>query len=260
MKVISLKRILAPFKNFWKQIFSRILFIYSITIIVVISMFLFFIGKFYVNSTIERAVEANQNFLDTAKDYIGSRNHLLNSSMISLYNNADLLESMSYALRNEPTDYWEFRLERYAESNSFVPTNVDSFINSFQHMDREIDAIILTGTEMDVSYTYVFNYYHWNLMNPNGSHGPDENSITITKPIYEEFARNKIGNLKAYYSKERLNSHLNFMDSNREGMVQIYNLDRELIYSTRNDLDDLNFPLVVENHETSTWKHENETY
>lgn len=256
-------KIFSVISKLWHQVFSRILFIYSITILIVVSLLLLFIGYFLHNEFIEQALEANDYTLDRLETYFDSRNQNLSANLLRLYYNNDLVESVAYALKNNREDYWEYRLDSYAKSNSFVPTTIESFVNTMYLTDQSIDAINIYSLENGNSFMYIFNHYNWSQMRVETERGflPDvKNGIAISKPIHDGVSPESIGTLTAYYSLDKLNNHAEILGDSEIGGVQVYSLDKELLFSSVSQLE--NAPVLTEmsNNEPIEWTHNDEKY
>ncbi|MCK0470150.1 sensor histidine kinase [Halalkalibacter sp. APA_J-10(15)] len=245
------------------QVFSRILIIYSVIIVFVIILLLLFIGRFLISEYIHQALEANEQTLDQIEAYFESRDQMLTSNLLRLYYNNELVESIAFALQNDLEEYWDYRLNQYYNSSSFVPSSIDSFVNTIYFSDMEIDAISLTSLETDHSFMYVFNHYNWNQMNMVDEMvtiPKVENGVTISKPIHEGVASKSIGMITAYYSLERLYNSIGFMDERQIGGVQVYSLENELLFNSIDELHGVTLPTGLSNNEQQTWSYNGETY
>lgn len=250
-------------KRLGSQVFSRILIVYSVIIVFVVTLLLLFIGRFLINEYIDQALEANEQTLNRIEAYFETREQMLTSNMLRLYYNNELVESIAFALQNDLEDYWHHRLNSYYHSSSFVPSTIDSFVNTIYFSDMEIDAISLTSLEYEHSFMYVFNHYNWNQMSiddemlaiPN-----IENGISISKPIHEGIASKSIGLMTAYYSLERLNDTIGLTDERQIGGVQVYSLENELLFSSIEELNGVTLPTGLSNNEQQQCQYNGETY
>lgn len=256
-------RIFSTISKLWHQVFSRILFIYSVTIFIVISLLLLFIGHFLHKEYVDQALEANDHTLDRLETYFDSRNQNLSANLLRLYYNNDLVESVAYALQNNREDYWKYRLDSYTKSNSFVPTTIDSFVNTMYLTDQDIDAINISSLETGNSFNYIFNHYNWSQMRmeKEGSFLPDiKNGIAISKPIHDGVSPESIGTFTAYYSLDKLNKDEGILGNSEVGGVQVYSLDKELLFSSVDELENVPVPTGMSNNEQIEWAHEDGTY
>lgn len=250
----------------WNQVFSRILILYSIIIVVVVSLLILLLAHFFLKGFIDQALTANEHMVQKVEDYFVNRERLFSNNLQRMYYNSELLQSVTYALNNEPDRYWEYRLNNYADRGSFVPNNMHTFLNSFYYSDTEVDAIRIVSTEIESSYTYIFNHYNWNQMTEQSKkQNPEKevdtfikNGVTISKPVYESAAQNQIGNITAYYNSEKLNDYL--VNYDLVGGIQVYTTEGRLLFSSIQDIASIPFPIDPTNGVYHKWSHNGEQY
>lgn len=211
------------------QIFNRILAMYSIIILLVISLLVVLIAKYVADDFITRSLEANEKQVEALAVYMAERERSLATHLRELYFYPELVESIAVALKNDPETYLEYRLDQYSLQRSFVPSNVESFMRGFYYGDGAIDAITLTSYETDQVYAYVFQYANWNRIQNEG----EQQAITLTRPINDGSSTTGIGQLTAYYSSEALRQAV--ASANNVGFLQMHKEDGTLLFTNRPD-------------------------
>ncbi|WP_059102640.1 sensor histidine kinase [Shouchella shacheensis] len=249
------------------QVFSRILVLYSLTILIVVSLLLVVLFQHFSRSVVERALASNEETVSQIEEYFTERDRIVQSNLRELYYNPELVASISHALANEPGEYWAFRLEEYANQQSFVPTNVDTFLRTFYFADNALDAIELTGHEAGSSYNYIFHHYNWNEMAQDdriaeGVAGQQaiKGGVALQKPINDVITTTKIGTLTAYYNLEKLNQEFGLQKENQVGGIQVYTQEKELLFSSSKEEVDYPEPREGTSAEPQTIRQNGETF
>ncbi|WP_099303735.1 sensor histidine kinase [Bacillus sp. Marseille-P3800] len=220
------------------RIFNRILLMYSIIIVLVISLLVLFIVRFISNDVINRSLEDNSEKIKLLEDYVIERDQALSTNVRELYFYPELIESISVALQNEPGTYLEFRLEQYAGQRSFVPSNVESFLRSFYYTDNTIDGIVLTSSNGEQEYSYIFHYANWSRYHSNHH---NLKGLTLSRPINDGVSTSNIGYLEAFYDLGPLYEAVNYQDESI-GLVQLYDKEGTLLFTSEESQSLLTFP------------------
>ncbi|MFZ7946919.1 sensor histidine kinase [Neobacillus sp. 19] len=213
--------------RFSQNIFNKLFFISSLTIIVTVIILIVTISNYYSDVIIQKEVNINTRTLERVEDYFSAKDSDVNRAKRDFYVKGDVIDDFSFALHNGYEKYLEYRLDKFSESPSFQPTNIDTYFNAYFGQDSDINAINLQSVENPaIEYLLIYNRLRWDksiiansdVLNSNSllaellprSNGDRENhrklKDTITKKVFinNPVTLKKLGEIQIYYSTNRL--------------------------------------------------------
>lgn len=241
----------------WRnKIFHRILFTYSV--IILLCMFLLFslLSQYYTEVVVQRELDANTRILERVETYFNRKHDYVDSVFKELYFKTDLIEDISFALQHDYNQYLSYRLDRYSESSSFVPSDLETFIENYFSQDSDVNAVSINSDATLSEYLYIFNHYRWSqsvnqvseinldkdfLISERKSSGlvndisqrSIQNSYHVTKKLNDPGTLKKLGDISIYYSFEGLENLLHLRQQQLKGTVLIYNNLGDLLYPSK---------------------------
>ncbi|MEK3888095.1 sensor histidine kinase [Bacillus sp. FSL K6-3431] len=266
------------------KIFNKLLLTSSITIIATVSVLFVTITNYYSDGIIQREMDLNSRILERVHDYFNEREIDVTTMIRELYGKNELINDMAYALQNGYQDYLKYRLDRYADSPSFVPSDMNTFFNTYFDQRNDVNAVSLRSDETpSIEYLYIYNFLRWSKSIVNESidystiahfHdrvdafpsvGPTlrevQDTFTIERNINNPSTLDKVGEISVYYTTEGLDNIINKRKTEAKPSIFILNNDRKVIYAS----NDKNIPLKMiqgfpQETNESVEKWEGETY
>lgn len=166
--------------RFTQKIFNKLFLASSITIIVTIIILIVTITNYYSEVIIQKEVNVNTRTMERVEDYFSAKDADINRSKRDFYVKGDVIDDISFALQNGYEKYLEYRLDKFSESESFVPNNIDTYFNAYFGQDSDINAISLRSLETpSVEYLLIYDYLRWNK-------SIIENSMNLGGPLLSE--------------------------------------------------------------------------
>ncbi|WP_449621789.1 sensor histidine kinase [Robertmurraya sp. Marseille-Q9965] len=234
------------------KIFSKILFFFSATTLITMFILLFFLSSYYTDVIIQREKDASTQTLEQIELSIHRKQEFVQNVVKELYLKKDLiLYDIAFALQNDYSTYLSYRLDKYSESSSFVPNNLDTFFQAYFSQDTDINAVSLKSATHQTEYIYVNNHHRWNLFlknsqlaqEPSKKDGelqkvdwepPKEgyNTVQISRFINDPVTLTTIGDLTVYYDTEGIQNLLKLRDSQDKGSVHIISRDGTYLFNS----------------------------
>lgn len=241
-------------KPFKQKIFNKLLLTSSITIIATVSILFVMITNYYSDVIIQREMDLNTKTLERVDDYFSDRETDITNMIRDLYRNEALTQDLSYALQNGYVDYIKHRLDKYTDSNSFIPGDIDTYFKSYFDQHADVNAISLRSEESpDIEYLFIYNYSRWNrsvghkaLAQPNNEliqqgenpltivTQPDrvlQNTITDKRNINNPGTLKKMGELSVYHTTEGLEELIKKRTPEANYSFFLLNNEGEVLYS-----------------------------
>ncbi|SDN08160.1 two-component system, sensor histidine kinase YesM [Fictibacillus solisalsi] len=151
-----------PRRRFTQDIFNRIFFISSLTIIVTVIFLIVTITNYYSDVLIQKEVNINTRTLERVEDYFSTKEADIERTKRDLYTKGEVLEDVTFALHNGYEKYLEYRLDKFSESHSVIPNNINTYFNAYFGQDDDINAIRLRSTEKPmIEYKLIYNRLRW---------------------------------------------------------------------------------------------------
>lgn len=213
---------------------------------------LFFLSSYYTDVIIQREKDASTQTLEQIELSIHRKQEFVQNVVKELYLKKDLiLYDIAFALQNDYSTYLSYRLDKYSESSSFVPNNLDTFFQAYFSQDTDINAVSLKSATHQTEYIYVNNHHRWNLFlknsqlaqEPSKKDGelqkvdwepPKEgyNTVQISRFINDPVTLTTIGDLTVYYDTEGIQNLLKLRDSQDKGSVHIISRDGTYLFNS----------------------------
>lgn len=243
-----------------QNIFNKLFLISSITIITTVIVLIVTITNYYSDIIIQKEVNISTRTLERLEDYFNAKDADINRAMKDLYSRGDMLEDISYALHNGYEEYMEYRLNKFSEKDSFIPSNIEIYFTSYFSQDNDLNAISLRSLENPaIEYLMINNYTRWReSTNYIPKNRELTNTITKKIDINNPITLTKIGEISFYYTTEQLDNMLN----RHEGAPASYFLldnEGKSIYSINKGIpSNLIENVSLQANETKMkWQHDN---
>ncbi|MFJ7934487.1 sensor histidine kinase [Sporosarcina sp. NPDC096371] len=243
-----------------QNIFNKLFLISSITIITTVIILIVTITNYYSDIIIQKEVNISTRTLERVEDYFNAKDADINRAMKDLYSRGDMLEDISYALNNGYGEYIEYRLDKFSDKDSFIPSNIEIYFTSYFSQDNDLNAISLRSLENPaIEYLLINNYTRWRE-STNYLPNSRELTNTITKKIdiNNPITLTKIGEISFYYTTEQLDNMLN----RHEGALATYflldNEGKSIYSSDKGTPSNLLENVSLRTNETKMkWQHDN---
>ncbi|WP_158661059.1 sensor histidine kinase [Bacillus kwashiorkori] len=237
-------------KRFKSKIFHKILLTSSLTIIVTVIFLFVLLTNYYSDVIVQKELNLNVRTMEQLSDYLVHKDESLKEITLNLYTSGEMMEDISFALHNGYEEYNEYRLDKFTNSPSFMPKNIDRYFYGHFSQDQDINAVLLSSEKYSsIEYLFIYNYMRWNssivnvITNPVRGDNPFprnemlrpiirelRDTITKTIQINNPSSLEKIGKLSVYYSTETLNKTIESKNTDVHSSYFIFEND-QLIYS-----------------------------
>jgi two-component system, sensor histidine kinase YesM len=213
--------------RFTQNIFNKLFLISSLTIIATVIILIITITNYYSDIIIQKEVNINTRTMERVEDFLSAKDADINRAKGDLHVKGDMVDDISFALHNGYEKYLEYRLDKFSESQSFVPRNIDTYFNGYFGQDPDINAIGIRSLENpSIEYMLIYDNLRWaksiidhptdsdSSLSLEGVPNFNRNPIprgrklrdTITKNlvINNPVSLEKIGEITIFYSTDRL--------------------------------------------------------
>ncbi|NWQ39632.1 sensor histidine kinase [Bacillus sp. EB106-08-02-XG196] len=213
--------------RFTQNIFNKLFLISSLTIIATVIILIITITNYYSDIIIQKEVNINTRTMERVEDYLSAKDTDINRAKGDLHVKGDMVDDISFALHNGYEKYLEYRLDKFSESQSFVPRNIDTYFNAYFGQDPDINAMGIRSLENPaIEYMLIYDNLRWaksiidrpadldrslsleGIPNFNRNRIPRGRQLrdTITKNlvINNPVSLEKIGEITIFYSTDRL--------------------------------------------------------
>jgi two-component system, sensor histidine kinase YesM len=221
-------------------------------------MFLLFsvLKNYYTEVVVQRELDANTRTLEKIEAFFNRKQDYVDSVFKELYIKTDLIQDFSFALQHDFDQYLSYRLDKYSESRSFVPSNIESFIQMYFMQDSDVNAVSISSDSTRVEYLFIFNHYRWsqsvketsemeqnhellqveefsgNWMKSLNKKIMMKNNFVISKSLNDPGTLKKLGDMTVYYDFEGIDYLLNLRKQQLKGTIYVYNRIGKLLYSS----------------------------
>ncbi|MFC0272680.1 sensor histidine kinase [Metabacillus herbersteinensis] len=238
-------------KRLTNKVFNKILIYYSATTLLTMFLLLVLLSHYYTEVIIQKEMDASTRTLERIESNLNQKREYVQEVMQELYLKQDLIyNDIAFGLQNDYSTYLSYRLDKYSESSSFVPNNLDTFFQAYFTQDSDINAVSLKSTNSGTEYTYVKNHTRWNqyvnqnqmqlenqeglAVHPGYSKRDISNNFQITRSINDPATLDEIGKITVYYDPEGIQDLIDVRRSQFKGSVHIFQRDGEYLYSSVN--------------------------
>lgn len=243
-----------------QNIFNKLFLISSITIITTVIVLIVTITNYYSDIIIQKEVNISTRTLERLEDYFNAKDADINRAMKDLYSRGDMLEDISYALHNGYEEYMEYRLNKFSEKDSFIPSNIEIYFTSYFSQDNDLNAISLRSLENPaIEYLMINNYTRWReSTNYIPKNRELTNTITKKIDINNPITLTKIGEISFYYTTEQLDNMLNRHEGAPASYFLIDNKGKSIYSINKGIPSNLIENVSLQANETKMkWQHDN---
>lgn len=239
--------------RFTQNIFNKLFLISSLTIIATVIILIVTITNYYSEIIIQKEININTRTMERVEDYLSSKDADIDQAKRDLYVNGDMIDDISFALNNGYEEYLKYRLDKFYENQSFVPSNIDAYLNAYFGQDPDINAIGIRSLENpSIEYLLIYHNLRWNKSMVDSSLSSESSLLssgipnlsgeglakdrklinTITKKmiINNPVTLEKIGVISVFYSTDRLDKIVKKHDESPASFFLV-NGDGRVVYS-----------------------------
>ncbi|NEW09108.1 sensor histidine kinase [Paenibacillus sp. SYP-B3998] len=138
-----------------RKMFNKILFLYSIALIILFVTVSFLVYRYYEQRVIQEKMDKNLQTIDIVSVYMNQQVERMQSNIQELYTDAVVNEDLNYFLTHEYTTYLEHRLNRYFNSENYQGKGIDTYLKSIVESEIGIENLILYSYEK--RFFYILN-------------------------------------------------------------------------------------------------------
>lgn len=132
------------------------------------SLFLF-LSNYYSDFIVQREVDKHGAIIDEIKSDFLEKHQFVSQGVRNLYLEKDLIQDLAFALQHDYEEYIGYRLDKFANSDSFVPYNFDIYVKNYFSRDDTVVALDIKNDTLGTEYFYMFNHLRWYENTQKGS-------------------------------------------------------------------------------------------
>ncbi|WP_413376541.1 sensor histidine kinase [Alkalihalobacillus sp. 1P02AB] len=219
------------------RMFYRVFLTYSTIIFVAMAILFVFLSEYYSDFIIQREVDKQETIVNQIKNEINEKHQFVNQGIRQLYLEERLIEDLAFALQHDYQEYIGYRLDKFSNSDSFVPYNFDIYVKNYFSIDPDVVALEIRNESLGTEYIYLYNHSKWHQTKFNSDiemniiEQHHNNVYIVEEQINDPVSLERLGNVSVYFTYENLNRLLSLREDNVQGMVFITDQDMNLYYS-----------------------------
>ncbi len=202
------------------------------------SLFLF-LSNYYSDFIVQREVDKHGAIIDEIKSDFLEKHQFVSQGVRNLYLEKDLIQDLAFALQHDYEEYIGYRLDKFANSDSFVPYNFDIYVKNYFSRDDTVVALDIKNDTLGTEYFYMFNHLRWYENTQKGSEKKDLNfnekgnstfytvNEIINDPIYLE----RLGTLSIHFTYENVERILSLQEGSIQGTFLVTDEDMNVYFS-----------------------------
>jgi two-component system, sensor histidine kinase YesM len=218
------------------------------------------LSRYYTEVIIQKEMDASTRTLERMESHLHQKEAYVQNVVQELYLKTDLIfNDIAYALQHDYDTYLSYRLDKYSESSSFVPNNLDTFFQAYFSQDSDIDAVSLKSASSLTEYVYINNHTRWNQFMKKGKLATESqnglttyskelrfhkmeteqdtskyNKIQISRSINDPATLMELGKLTVYYDTTGIQELIRLRSAQIKGTVHVMNRKGDFLYSSDN--------------------------
>ncbi|MDZ5711422.1 sensor histidine kinase [Jeotgalibacillus haloalkalitolerans] len=229
-----------------KRMFHRVFITYSVVIFLAMAALFLFLSEYYADFIIQREVDRQSDIVDDLKDEIQEKHDFVRQGVRQLYQEERLIEDVAFALQHSYEEYLRYRLDRFSESDSFVPYHFDIFVENYFSRDEEAIAVQIRNENLGTEYVYLYDHTKWNLemedqqerpIKEYADEPPPGDMLVISEQINDPVSMDRLGEMLVYFSYDNLDRLLSLQDSAVSSSYVIMNENKDIFYQNGQDTE-----------------------
>ncbi|NMH70502.1 sensor histidine kinase [Bacillus sp. RO3] len=237
------------FKRISKRMFYRVFLTYSLIIFLTMSTLFVFLSEYYSDFIVQREIDRQEAVVDEIKSDIHAKHQFVSQGIRQLYQEKRLIEDLAFALQHDYQEYIGYRLDKFSNSDSFVPYNFDIYVKNYFSRDPESVALQVRNENLGTEYMYLFDHSRWNqhnqseedtgMMVENQPLSKDPSVVpkdmyVVEEQINDPVSMDRLGKVRVFFSYENIDRLLSLKETPSKGSFFITNMKNELYYSYGN--------------------------
>ncbi|MGE6256615.1 sensor histidine kinase [Heyndrickxia sporothermodurans] len=205
------------------------------------------LSRYYTKVKVQEELDFNSRTLERIEANFGKKQEYLQRAIRELYMKNDLFTDISFALQHNYSDYLSFKLNKYYNSNSFVPNNLDTFLQMIFSQDKDMNAVALRSNTTNIEYLFIFNHNRWNRsiistetqiseipikQNNLKDSNRFRDTFIFKENINDPSLLKNLGHIAVYYSFDGIDELIDARKNKLLGSIFIFNHEGENLYSS----------------------------
>ncbi len=233
----KMKALIRFLKKLSGRMFYRIFFTYSTIILFSMAALFFILSTFYTDFIIQREIDRHKTVMKDIESEIQRKHFFVTQGVRQLYLEKDLIEDLAFALQHDYQEYLGYRLDKYYQSDSFVPYNFDVFIRNYFSRDSDVIAAVVRNDIYETEYEYLYNHGLWSKRAYMES-GPGleddhyfKDFYVVRQQINDPISLDRLGTIDVYFSYDSINQLLSLRDNPIESSFMLFDENMNEYYS-----------------------------
>ncbi len=230
---------LQPIRRISKRMFYRVFLTYSLIIFLTMTVLFVFLTDYYSDFIVQREVDRQETIINEIKSELQGKHQFVRQGIQQLYQEQPLIEDLAFALQHDYQDYIGYRLDKFSNSDSFVPYNFDIFVKNYFSRDPESIALRIRNESLGTEYMYLFDHSRWkqgNHYKEGASPITDEPSepkdmFVVEEQINDPVSMDRLGKAMVYFGYDSIDGLLTLTDMPAKSAFIITNEEGDILYS-----------------------------
>ncbi|SDZ57075.1 two-component system, sensor histidine kinase YesM [Evansella caseinilytica] len=227
------------------KLFHRVFFTYSTIIFLTMASLFVFLSEYYSDFIIQREVDKHGTVIDELKSDFREKHQFVSQGVRNLYLEKDLIQDLAFSLQHDYEEYIGYRLEKFANSDSFVPYNFDIYVKNYFSRDDTVVALEIKNESLGTDYVYLFNHGRWQentkgeveLEMDDSSRNESPFFYTVREQINDPISLDHLGTVSVYFTYDNLERIISLREETVKGAFLVTDEDMN-VYFSHGDIPD----------------------
>ncbi|MDQ0255866.1 two-component system sensor histidine kinase YesM [Evansella vedderi] len=229
------------------RLFHRVFFTYSTIIFLTMVSLFVFLSEYYSDFIVQREIDKHGTIIDEIKSDFHGKHQFVSQGVRNLYLEKDLIQDLAFALQHDYEEYIGYRLDKFANSDSFVPYNFDIYVKNYFSRDDTVVALEIKNETLGTEYAYLFNHGRWRESTKKEMEMEYDNSsghgssffYTVREQINDPISLERLGTLSVYFTYENLERILSLREETVQGTFLVTDENMNVYFSNGDVADDI---------------------
>lgn len=227
-------------KKISDRMFYRVFFTYSTIIFLTMSILFLFLSDYYSDFIIQKEIDKHEAVIRQIHSEIQAKHTFVKQGVLQLYLDQRLIEDLAFALQHDYQEYISYRLDKFSNSQSFVPYHFDLFVKNYFSRDSEVVALRIRNETFSTEYMYLYNRSRWQSSKPF-EQGADrlvevdeygqKEVYKVEEQINDPISLERLGNVTAYFTYDHIKRLLSLREDTIKGTFLITDSEMNLRFS-----------------------------
>ncbi|MFC0469034.1 sensor histidine kinase [Halalkalibacter kiskunsagensis] len=238
------------------RLFHRVFFTYSTIIFLTMAILFVFLSEYYSDFIVQREIDKHEAVINEIKSDLQEKHQFVYQGIRHLYLEKSLIEDLAFALQHDYQEYIGYRLDKFSNSDSFVPYNFDIYVKNYFSRDPTVVVLEITNESLGTEYVYLYNHGRWydsslykdRRSNPSENRKEQSDFYIVREQINDPISLDRLGTVSVYFTYDNIERILSLRGETIQGRFLITDEEMNVHYSygaqAEEILDELDYSAV----------------